>query len=72
MGDEVQITHVLIEEKKIVLEINGGLKSGRHWYDHVQVGMGEHVTRQQRSKRNPSAGSNIGFGVSRTASPLLR
>src|SRR5689334_1731880 len=40
VGDQVQITRVLIEDKKILLEINGGLKNGRHWYDHVQVGMG--------------------------------
>ena len=39
LGDEVQITRVEIESNKIVLEINGGTKSG-HWYDHVQVGVG--------------------------------
>ncbi len=38
-GDEVQITRVEIESNKILLEINGGTKSG-HWYDRVQVGMG--------------------------------
>jgi len=37
-GDQVQITKVTLEEDKILLEINGGLKSGKHWYDHVQVG----------------------------------
>ena len=39
LGDQVQITRVEIEANKIVLEINGGTRSG-HWYDHVQVGMG--------------------------------
>lgn len=39
MGDEIQITRVEILSNKILLEINGGTKSG-HWYDHVQVGMG--------------------------------
>lgn len=39
LGDEVQITRVQIESNKIVLEINGGTKSG-HWYDHIQAGMG--------------------------------
>jgi len=38
-GDQVQITRVQIETNRILLEINGGTKSG-HWYDHVQVGMG--------------------------------
>ncbi len=60
VGDEVQITHVLIEEKKIVLEINGGLKSGRHWYDHVQVGMGNSVGPVNRGQNeHPAAGSNL-------------
>lgn len=39
-GDQIQITKVTIESDKILLEINGGIKSGRKWYDHVQVGMG--------------------------------
>ncbi len=39
VGDQVQITRVLIEAKRIVFEINGGGKTG-HWYDHVEVGMG--------------------------------
>lgn len=40
VGDQVQITHVSIEPTSIVLEINNGFKSGGHWYDHVQGGMG--------------------------------
>jgi len=39
-GDLVQITRVTLESDKVLLEINGGIKSGRKWYDHVQVGMG--------------------------------
>jgi len=40
VGDLIQITKVTLENDKIILELNGGIKSGRHWYDHVQVGMG--------------------------------
>lgn len=40
LGDKVQITKVSLEGDHIVFEINNGLKSGQHWYDHVQVGMG--------------------------------
>ena len=40
VGDQIQITRVTLENDKIILEINGGIKSGGHWYDHVQVGMG--------------------------------
>lgn len=39
-GDLIQITKVDIDNDKITFEINGGLKSGRKWYDHVSVGMG--------------------------------
>lgn len=39
LGDQIQITRVEIEGKRIVLEINGGHKGG-HWYDHLQVGTG--------------------------------
>ncbi len=39
LGDEVQITGVDIQQNRIILQINGGTRSGR-WYDHVQVGMG--------------------------------
>lgn len=39
-GDLVQITKVSIEGDRIVLEINNGMKSGKKWYDHIQVGMG--------------------------------
>jgi hypothetical protein len=39
-GDQVQITKIELEDDKIVLQINGGFKGGRKWYDNVQVGMG--------------------------------
>jgi hypothetical protein len=39
-GDLVQITKVTLEHDRILLDINGGVKTGRKWYDHVQVGMG--------------------------------
>jgi hypothetical protein len=38
-GDSVQITKILIESDRIVLEINGGYKGGRKWYQGVQVGV---------------------------------
>jgi len=40
LGDKVQITKVSLEGDHILLELNHGLKSGGHWYDNVQVGMG--------------------------------
>jgi hypothetical protein len=40
VGDMIQITKVDIESQKIVLQLNGGFKGGRHWYEGVNVGMG--------------------------------
>ena len=39
-GDLVQITKVDIEDDKVVLQINGGYKGGRKWYQGVQIGVG--------------------------------
>lgn len=40
LGDKVQITKISLEGDHIVLEINHGIKSGDHWYNHVQIGAG--------------------------------
>ncbi|MCX6599852.1 MAG: hypothetical protein NTV70_26155 [Acidobacteria bacterium] len=40
VGDQVQITKVDINDDNIILEINGGLKTGKAWRDRVQVGVG--------------------------------
>ena len=39
-GDLVQITKIDIGDDKLVLQINGGYKGGRKWYQGVQIGMG--------------------------------
>ena len=39
-GEEVQITKVTLEGDAILFEINGGLKSGKRFMDHVYVGAG--------------------------------
>jgi hypothetical protein len=39
-GDMVQITKVDIDDDKVTLQINGGYKGGRKWYENVQVGGG--------------------------------
>ena len=40
IGDLIQVTHVEIDKDRIVLELNGGMKSGKRFLDHVQIGMG--------------------------------
>jgi hypothetical protein len=39
-GDTIQITKVELGSDHILLQINGGFKGGRKWYDGVQIGAG--------------------------------
>jgi hypothetical protein len=57
-GDQVQITRVEIESNRIMLEINGGTRSG-HWYDHVQVGMGGSSTPVSTNQNGQANGSHV-------------
>ncbi|MGH9721958.1 MAG: hypothetical protein ACRD8O_17260 [Bryobacteraceae bacterium] len=58
VGDLVQITKVTLEDDQILLEINGGIKSGRKWYDRIEVGMGSRTGPIGQSG-TPTAGTNI-------------
>jgi hypothetical protein len=40
MGDEVQITKLEFRDHTVVVDVNGGGRGKRHWYDHIQFGMG--------------------------------
>ena len=40
VGDLIQVTKVDIGSDRIILQLNGGFKGGRHWYQGVQIGMG--------------------------------
>ncbi len=59
VGDLVQITKMSIDDDKIVLEINGGMKSGKHWYDRVQIGMGTQTSPISNGEIRPTTGTNI-------------
>jgi hypothetical protein len=39
VGDQVQITKVTFQGDQLLFDINGGLTSGQHWYDHIQGGV---------------------------------
>jgi len=43
-GDKCVITNVVLKEKAIILEINGGPKKHQKWYRHVEVGMNGTMT----------------------------
>ncbi len=60
VGDEVQITHVDIDEDKIILEINNGMKGPKGaWKNHVQIGIGPTLSpiNQQQNSNAPSGTS---------------
>ncbi len=60
VGDLVQVTHLNIENDKIILEINNGMKGKGNWRDHVQVGVGptmSPINTQQNS--NAPSGTSI-------------
>jgi hypothetical protein len=54
----VQLTAIDIENKAIIVEINGGGKSKSHWYQHVEVGMGN-TTRPISQENQTPTGSSI-------------
>jgi len=58
-GDLVEVTKVELDEDKIVLQINGGFKGGRKWYDNVQVGMGGGMTPVAGNRSNAPGGTSI-------------
>jgi len=59
VGDLIQITKVDINKDEIVLEINGGMKGGRKWYDNVQVGMGSQTGPIRNSNTAAPGGTTI-------------
>jgi hypothetical protein len=59
VGELVQITRVILLKDRIVLEINGGQKNGRHWYDHVEVGMGNRTTPINQQQNQGNVGTSV-------------
>ncbi|HEY3826382.1 MAG TPA: hypothetical protein VGL82_17575 [Bryobacteraceae bacterium] len=59
-GDKVQITKVSLDGDHIIFEINNGIRSGQHWYDHIQMQGGVSVQRSgDNSGGTPSNGTYI-------------
>jgi len=69
-GDMVQITKVDIDEDKIVLEINHGMKGTGHWYDHVQVGMGNTTAPISQGNSNAPSGTSIAILFHKPLEPM--
>ncbi len=56
LGDKLQITKVTLEGDHIIFEINGGLKSGDNWYNHVQVRHGRQSAGNESQRRAGETG----------------
>lgn len=71
VGDIVQITKVTIDDDKLLLEINNGLKTRKKWYERVEVGMGN-STRPIGTDQNgtPATGTYIAFNFPKGVPPL--
>lgn len=71
VGDLVQVTKVTIDDDKILLEINGGLKGKRKWYQNIEVGMGG-STSPVSGDQNTSApgGTNLAITFAGKVPPL--
>ena len=72
-GDLVQVTKVDVEEDRIVLQINGGYKGGKKWYQGVQLsgGMGgAQVPINQRNDTNAPGGTSIAILFHKPLEPI--
>lgn len=67
-GMPVEITDIKFKPGKILFAINGGGKTGGHWYDHLQIGMGPDPAPLVSSQQNttPSNGSYITLQLPRS------
>jgi hypothetical protein len=74
MGDLVQVTKVEIENDRIVLQINGGYKGGKKWYQSVQIsgGMGgaDVPVNGQTNDSNAPAGTSIAVLFHKPLEPI--
>ena len=73
-GDLVQVTKIDIEDDRIVLQINGGYKGGKKWYQGVQVsgGMGgmQVPVSGQGNDSNAPAGTSIAVLFHKPLEPI--
>jgi len=72
-GDSVQITKIDFEADRLVLQINGGFKGGRHWYDGVQMGGGmgnPNTVPISRNDSNAPGGTSIAILFHKPLEPI--
>jgi len=70
-GDMVQVTKIEIGDDKLVLQINGGYKGGRKWYQGVQIGMGGSTAPiSTNSDSNAPGGTSIAILFHKPLEPM--
>jgi hypothetical protein len=69
-GYLVQVTKVEIGDDRIVLQINGGFKGGRKWYQGVQVGVGGATAPVSRNDSNAPGGTSIAILFHKPLEPI--
>ncbi len=70
VGDLVQITKVTLEDEKILLEINGGMKGKKKWYENVEVGMGNRTTPIGQQNTNAPGGTYVSLEFGKPVPPM--
>lgn len=70
VGDLVQVTKVDIEDDKIILQINGGMKGNRKWYDNVEIGMGSRTSPVGRGDSNAASGTTVAILYHKPLEPV--
>jgi hypothetical protein len=66
-GMPAQITKIEFKSKEILFELNGGGKSGKKWYQHIEVGMGtatQPIGPQQQTVTAYGSSVTVDFGKS--------
>src|SRR3954468_22202681 len=58
-GDRAQITNIEIRDHDIYLEINGGPRHKKKWYEHISVGMGGGETQLGQPDTGIAKGSSL-------------
>ena len=70
VGDLVQVSKVSIESDKLVLEINGGPRTGPKWHERIQVGVGGMSGPISNSQSNAPGGTIIALLFDEKLPPL--
>jgi hypothetical protein len=58
-GNPAQLTHIAFKANEIIFELNGGGKSGKKWYQHIEVGMGEETAPIAQQQTTSAFGSSV-------------